>query len=428
MGSLSKFGIVVLVGGIAGVIGCSTPSSDRHEYEVESREEMSSVKNTHAKKVTNHTEVSKTRVVGYFPSWEPARGYRVKDMVENGAADKLTHILFAFGDVKDGKCTVVHEEDAIFDHHYSAEDSVDGIADMDDAPVKGVLGQFKRLKTLYPDIQLLWSIGGWLKSPGFIEAAKDVEKFADSCYDLIHDPRWDGVFAGIDIDWEYPNTCGVACDESGPDGYYKLMKAVRARFGDGLVTTAIGAQMKTLTAADYAKAEPYIDFYMPMTYDYAGAWLAQGPVAPHSPLYPVEGLNVTGASTHESIQYLIEEGIPANKILVGIGFYGRGWSGVSSSKVGSSAEQPAQGLHDNGADTYSALIKRCPATEIVAGTAYGYCNGEWWSYDTPQTIHGKMDYVKEHKLGGAFFWQLGGDTKDIELLNAIVDGLEKDNR
>lgn len=37
------------------------------------------------------------KVVGYFPLWEPERGYRVKDIVTRGAAEQLTHILLAFG-------------------------------------------------------------------------------------------------------------------------------------------------------------------------------------------------------------------------------------------------------------------------------------------------------------------------------------------
>lgn len=421
MRSLSRLNIAVLAGVIVGVCGCTKPSStdqavvsDVGKQQAEERVEISEQK------------AGANRVVGYFPSWEPARGYRVKDMVENGAADKLTHILFAFAGVKDGKCAIVREEATLLTA-YSAEDSVDGIADAPDAPAKGVLGQLVRLKKIYPNIQLLWSIGGWLESPGFVEAANDVEKFADSCYDMIHDPRWDGVFAGIDIDWEYPNSCGVACDESGPDGYYRLMKAVRERFKDELVTTAIGAQKSTLIAADYAKAEPYIDFYMPMTYDYFGAWSAQGPVRPHSALYPVEG-GKEGASTHESIQYLIGQGIPAEKILVGIGFYGRGWAGVEGPEVGGVAVGPAEGKYEKGADSYNILVDRCPATEVIYGTAVGYCDGEWWSYDTPQTIIKKMEYANENNLGGAFFWQLAGDTKENVLLNAIVTGLENKSR
>ena len=36
------------------------------------------------------------------------------------------------------------------------------------------------------------------------------------------------------------------------------------------------------------------------------------------------------------------------------------------------------------------LKTSCPATGTVAGTAYANCGSNWWSYDTPATIAGKM--------------------------------------
>lgn len=367
-----------------------------------------------------------SKVVGYFPLWEPERGYRVKDIVTRGATEQLTHILLAFGGVAEGKC-VLDDVSASTELHYSAQDSVDGIADTDKAKVKGVIGQLIKLKALHPELKILWSIGGWTGSVGFIEAAQDVTRFANSCYEMLNDPRWAGLFDGIDIDWEYPNACGVECDKSGPDGYYRLIKAVRDRFGrDSLVTSAIGAPLSILSAADYAKAAPYLDFFMPMTYDYAGAWSPQGPTYPHSPLYPVavaKGSAYEKNNADDSIAYMLSQGIPAGKILLGIGFYGRGWAGVTQREVLATATGPAQGKKEPGGNAYHVLKTACPATGTLGGTAYGLCNGEWWSYDTPQTILGKMDYVKQKGLGGAFFWQLSGDTEQGELLDAMASGL-----
>ena len=36
------------------------------------------------------------------------------------------------------------------------------------------------------------------------------------------------------------------------------------------------------------------------------------------------------------------------------------------------------------------LKTSCPATGTVGGTAYAHCGSNWWSYDTPATIAGKM--------------------------------------
>lgn len=366
-----------------------------------------------------------SRVVGYFTEWGVyARDYHVKDLVSSGAAERLTHILYAFGDVRDGRCTI-GDSYAAYDRFYSAEESVDGVADRWDADaLRGNFGQLRRLKALYPEIQILWSFGGWTWSSGFGEAAAAPEAFADSCYELVFDPRWSDVFDGIDIDWEYPNACGLSCDDSGFAAYRELMQALRARFGDAhLVTAAIAAGEAKLNAADYAGAVEFLDFYMLMSYDFFGAWDRNGPTAPHAPLYDYDGMPIAGFSLDHAVQLLLSKGVPADKILAGIGFYGRGWSGVSQSAPGGAASGPAPGTYEAGVDDYKVLVASCPATEQMAGTAYGHCGDQWWSYDTPETIRGKMDYVAEQGLGGAFFWELSGDTSDGVLLEAIERGL-----
>jgi hypothetical protein len=278
---------------------------------------------------------------------------------------------------------------------------------------------------MYPHLKVIWSFGGWTWSGGFGEAAANPEHFADSCYDLVFDSRWADVFDGIDIDWEYPNDCGLSCDNSGFDGYPKLMKALRSRFGDKLVTSAIGAGEAKLNAADYGGAAQYVDFYMLMTYDFFGAFDADGPTAPHSALYNYDAIPIAGFYSDNAVQVLRGKDVPSDKILLGIGFYGRGWSGVTQSAPGGAASGAAKGTYEQGIEDYKKLKNTCPANGEIAGTAYAHCGNEWWSYDTPSTINGKMDYVKQQGLGGAFFWELSGDTSNGELINAIDDGLDE---
>src|SRR4029453_9937465 len=95
---------------------------------------------------------------------------------------------------------------------------------------------------MYPNLKVIWSFGGWTWSGGFGQAAANPTAFANSCYNLVEDPRRADVFDGIDIDWEYPNACGLSCDSSGPNGFKNLMAALRQRFGSSaLVTAAITA-------------------------------------------------------------------------------------------------------------------------------------------------------------------------------------------
>jgi len=46
------------------------------------------------------------------------------------------------------------------------------------------------------------------------------------------------------------------------------------------------------------------------------------------------------------------------------------------------------------------------------------------TYDDPQSLATKADYVREHHLGGMLFWELSQDYDD-ELLDVIVRGMRR---
>ncbi len=367
-----------------------------------------------------------TKIVGYFTQWGVyGRQYFVKNIHTSGSAAKLTHIVYAFGNVTNGQC-VIGDSYADYDMAYTTANSVDGVADTWDAgALRGSFGQLRKLKRMYPHIKVLYSFGGWTWSGGFGQAAQNPTAFANSCYNLVEDPRWADVFDGIDIDWEYPNACGLSCDTSGFSSYKNLMAALRARFGsNNLVTSAItadGSSGGKIDAADYAGAIQYLDWLMPMTYDYFGAFAPQGPTAPHSPLTSYTGIPAAGFNSDAAIQKLKGKGIPASKLLLGVGFYGRGWTGVTQSAPGGTATGAAPGTYEAGIEDYKVLKNSCPATNTIAGTAYGLCGNNWWSYDTPSTMAGKMTYRRNQNLGGVFFWELSGDTSNGELITALYN-------
>ncbi|MFH9071530.1 glycoside hydrolase family 18 chitinase [Streptomyces alboflavus] len=366
--------------------------------------------------------------LGYFTNWGVyQRNYHVKNIVSSGSAEKITHINYAFGNVQGGKCTI-GDAYADYDKAYTADQSVDGVADTWDQPLRGNFNQLRKLKAKYPHIKVLWSFGGWTWSGGFTDAMKNPEAFADSCYKLVEDPRWADVFDGIDLDWEYPNACGLSCDSSGPAVMKTMMQAFRTKFGaNNLVTAAITADASPggkIDAADYGGAAQYTDWYNVMTYDFFGAWDAKGPTAPHSPLTDYPGIPKGGFNSAAAINKLKAKGVPAKKLLLGIGFYGRGWTGVTQKEPGGTATAAAPGTYEAGIEDYKVLKNSCPSNGTVAGTAYAHCGNNWWSYDTPATIRAKMAWAKEQGLGGAFFWEFSGDTANGELVAAINDGLK----
>ncbi|MFF2134081.1 glycosyl hydrolase family 18 protein [Streptomyces olivochromogenes] len=365
--------------------------------------------------------------LGYFTEWGIyGRNYNVKNLVTSGSAAKITHINYAFGNVTNGQCAI-GDSYADYDKAFTADQSVSGVADTWDQPLRGNFNQLRELKAKYPNIKILWSFGGWTWSGGFAQAAANPAAFAQSCYNLVEDPRWADVFDGIDIDWEYPNACGLSCDTSGAAAYKNLMQALRAKFGTGnlvtAATTADGTSGGKIDAADYAGASQYVDWYNVMSYDFFGAFNAQGPTAPHSPLTSYSGIPTPGFTTADAIAKFKAKGVPASKLLIGIGFYGRGWTGVTQDAPGGTATGPAPGTYEQGIEDYKVLKTSCPATGTIAGTAYAHCGSNWWSYDTPATIGTKMAWAKSQSLGGAFFWEFSGDTSNGELVSALTGGL-----
>ncbi|MEI2699198.1 MAG: glycosyl hydrolase family 18 protein [Microthrixaceae bacterium] len=350
------------------------------------------------------------RVVGYLTTWGAHSGYHPRNLAASGAAARLTHLNVAFGSVVDGRCA---QGDPAIETGvaYDAANSVDGVADPAGQP-GGLFGQLRKLKAQNPQLRVLWSFGGASGSSGFAAAASDPVRFAASCRALLDDPRWAGLFDGIDIDWEYPGL---------DSGYAALLAAMRREMPGRLVTAAVPAAPTQLLTGGYGDAAASVDWFNVMTYDFAGWWTPTRS-APHSALHPDPASLPAGHSASEAISTYRALGVSADKLLLGVGFYGRGWSGVAVPAAGAAASGPAPGTVESGMETYRTLVQRCPATSTVAGTAVASCGSQWWSYDTPATLSSKAAWARSQGLGGVFFWEASGDTDDGQLVAALTAG------
>jgi chitinase len=381
------------------------------------------------------------RIIGYFTSWGvAARGYTVARI----PAEQLTHINYAFSAVSPLGKSALGDPAADVQRFYSKRDSVDGTPDVKDGP-HGAFNQLLKLKARYPHIKALISLGGWTGSGMFSDIAESEEsrqKFVQSCVELYLQ-KHAGVFDGIDVDWEYPVSGGYKNGRpADKHNYTLLLEEFRKQLDaqgqlDGkqyLLTIAAPAGPKVYANLELDKIHPYLDWINIMTYDFHGAWdkttnfnapLYKSSTDPSSDPTVRDKFNVDAA-----VQAYLKAGIPANKLVVGTPFYGRGWMGVADQNDGlyQAASGPAKGNLEPGAFDYSTIKKsylessqRFWHPEAKVPWLFDPSTGVMISYDDPEAVGLKADYVKEHALGGIMIWELSQDGG--ELLQAIYSRL-----
>jgi chitinase len=114
--------------------------------------------------------------------------------------------------------------------------------------------------------------------------------------------------------------------------------------------------------------------------------------------------------------------VPPDKLVLGVPFYGRGWRGVPSTENG--LFQPVAGLapggDGQGAFSYSELkanylprYQRFWHAEARVPWLYDREAGVFISYDDPESLAIKADYILARGLGGAMFWELTQDGGEL---------------
>ena len=391
-------------------------------------------------------------IVAYFPQWGiEHQPYYVKFIETTGAADKITELNYAFavpGLDSTGKI-VAKFMNAHYDYQqvYSAEMSIDGQADDSAQALRGHFNQLKKLKAKHPDLKVLVSIGGWLGSTYFSDAAltkESREVFAESCINTFirgnlpversagGEGVATGIFDGIDIDWEYPmegGAEGIHHNKNDKDNLTKLYALFRKKLDginpDLLLTAAVPAKDDPAQLFNLREDAGYLNWYLLMTYDFCGGWdrrtghHANLLTNPNTPLSPSMDAAVR--------KYRDDYGIPADKVIPGAAFYGRSWKNVESDNNG--FNQPGiigPGIYEAGVNYYSDIIplkkkgyKAFWDTSSMAETMYSPEEKIFWSYDETQSIALKARYVDAYDLRGIMFWEISGDDSMGTLVNTI---------
>jgi chitinase len=350
------------------------------------------------------------RVVGYYADWTAAR-YPLADI----PADKLTHVNYAFGKIgPDNRLT--WNASAAVERVYPGDCAEPGCP-------HGLFNQITLLKQKRPHIKFLMSVGGWTDSGPFYEMAASEstrQAFAQSCADFLKSyPQFDG----IDIDWEHPVSGGLQPGSpADARNYVLLLDALRKSIGPGkLLTIAASASPRGIDPIEYADMAGILDWVNVMTYDFHSGGTRAGF---NSALYNHDDPSNARLNLHDAVQAIVTKGIPRTRLVAGVPFYGRGWRGVESSQAWSTGTGSLQvGGYRVIAETLLKSPEYVRHWDDVAKVPWLYNadKKEWITYEDPESMRLKGQYVAAQGLGGAMFWELSND--DGTLLDALRSGL-----
>ena len=338
-------------------------------------------------------------IIGYVGGF---RGEANTDIID---ALKLTHINYAFVDVQGNRAFLTNEK----------TDTIN-------------FRKLNGLKQINPALKILISIGGWAWSENFSDAVlTDTSRkyFAESAVDIIKKYQLDGV----DIDWEYPTIPGEEGNIYRPEdkqNFTLMFKELRLELDSlqqqtgkkYLLTTAVGGFSRFIQNTEMGNAQQYLDYVNLMTYDFGG----NGKAAHHTNLYPSTN-DEKENSAHRAVQDYIAAGVPAEKLVMGMAFYGRGSILTSSGKpiLGQQAVSRIRGggytfikdtlMFQNGFEEY--WDKKAKAPYLFNDSTLQFI-----TYDNERSVKYKCKYVKKHKLGGVMFWEYSSDVKGYLLTEA----------
>ncbi|KAJ3073919.1 hypothetical protein HDU98_000306 [Podochytrium sp. JEL0797] len=319
----------------------------------------------------------------------------------------------------------------------------------------------KEVKPTLPNTKFMISIGGWYDSNLFSAATEPqyIDAFVKSIVKFVEFFGFDGV----DFDWEYPGwehgsqapfkggpagtgnaestidcsvtTCAYPGRTNDMAKFNSMVTKVRAALkalgktaagSDYLISMAAPAGYDKMNKLDIKTVCSQMDYINIMTYDIHGEWESstnhQAPLYDNTPAnqLPLNG-GVPETSVDFAVNYWVNNGCPANQVVVGVPFYAHAWKAAAGStnglfQPGTASTVTKLNYKDMVADSSIATY-----WDATAQASYGYstAQGTFYSFDTPQAISAKVGYGAQKGLGGFMVWPIDGDSNDV-LLKALV--------
>lgn len=289
------------------------------------------------------------------------------------------------------------------------------------------------LKRQNPSLTVLVSVGGWEWSGGFSDMAltkESREAFIKSVTDYIEHHQIDG----LDVDWEYPGQAGSTNHFRAQDktNFTLLLKEIRRaldmqqhRLGRRLyLTIAAGASSSYLAHTEMSEAQRYLDTVNLMAYDY---YEPGEPTGNHAPLF-TDPDDPKKVSAERSVREFEEAGVPAQKIVLGVPFYGHPWGQVADVHHGlfepgkrlpqgyASYDVISTTMLNNGFERYWDEASSVPYL-------YSATQKIFVSYEDAESLAVKAHFEMDRNLAGIMFWDYAGDPSEV-LLDAVYAGLK----
>ncbi len=269
-------------------------------------------------------------------------------------------------------------------------------------PAPSYLKAMVNLKNRKPELLVIAAIGGWA-ADGFSDAALTPSSryaFARNVQNLIDEYDLDG----IDIDWEYPGSSasGIKSRPEDKENFTLLLTALRDVLGpDRWISVAGTGDSEYISrSAEIDEIAPLITHFNLMSYDFTAGETGENARKHQSNLYD-SNLSLPGYSVDSMVQNLINAGMPSEKILMGVPFYGR----LGATITRSYDELRKSYLNRNG---YEYRF------DDQAKVPYLVKDGEFaMSFDNEVSTYLKAQYVLQNCLGGIFSWQSTFDQANI---------------
>ncbi|KAF3480778.1 uncharacterized protein GIQ15_06125 [Arthroderma uncinatum] len=280
---------------------------------------------------------------------------------------------------------------------------------------------FTGLKAKKPSLKCFLSVGGWDAGgrvfSNMASSAGSRKVFIESVIKTLAEFGFDG----LDIDWEYPVADDRGGSKSDYNNYVLLLRELKDAFGTKYgLTMAIPASYWYLRGFDLKNMVKYVDWFNVMSYDIHGTWDGHSAwtkevINPHT--------NLTEISM--GLDLLWRNSVPAEKVLLGLGFYGRSFTlgdprcntpGCSFKRTGdenSGGALPGRCTLNSGtlSDYEINRVLKSKSPELVYNEEAGvnwitWDKDQWVSFDDARTLKQKASFANNLCLGGTFAWAL----------------------